>query len=251
MAKDVSEVVAEVAKEAKEKVREMADMARGTVRGRRDGLALLKQDHLMIASYFEKIEASDINATQTREGLFAQLKYELETHATVEEKLFYPRLEINREDQNLVREAIEEHALFTQLLAELATMSITDPEWMPKLVVLKENVSHHVDEEEDELFEIARKNLDEKQLQELGERIEREKQTLAGGEKPSRQQSRQNSGDGQSNRQRQRQNQGQSQTQGKGQSQGSQRPWQSASGSRSAEQSRSQQRSAPKRQGRG
>jgi hemerythrin-like domain-containing protein len=168
----------DVAKEARERVMEMAEMVKGREEPQ-DALEMLKQDHELVSSIFEQIEeANSGKGAELREGLFSQLKYELETHAAVEEKLFYPALE--KQAGDLIKEAFEEHQLVKQLLAELSTMSMDDEEWSAKIMVLRENVEHHVDEEESEIFALARKLWSESELRRLGRRIEEEKQALAG-----------------------------------------------------------------------
>lgn len=190
--KQVKETMADVAKEAKDLVMEVADKVVETVeqvtgqqvqQAPRDALEILKEDHNLVASYFEQIENASSNSDQTREGLFAQLKYELETHATVEERLFYPAIRNAPQGRELVPEALDQHDQVKKLLAELAAMPIDDKEWMPKLRVLNEKVDAHVSEEETELFAIARSTYSEEELRGLGHRIVREKEQLAAEEK--------------------------------------------------------------------
>jgi len=242
MAKEAREAVVDVAKEAKDKVMAIVDKAKESPQlSKQDALALLKEDHQIVAGFFDRLQAEAKGAPQLREGLFAQLKYELETHATVEEKLFYPRLEKIKEVHDLVRESYQEHALVKQLLSELANMPMEDPDWNAKLSVLKENVQQHVEEEENELFKLARKELGEAQLEELGVRIEQEKQALAAGNQAEtrQQQTRQSEQSGQSSR---------SQAQQSSQSQ--ERVWQTERGSRSAENEKTTQSGSQKRQSR-
>jgi hemerythrin-like domain-containing protein len=100
------------------------------------------------------------------------LKNELEVHARIEEQIFYPAIKEAKETHDITLEAFEEHRVVKRLLSELEAMPVTDERWGAKLKVLKENVEHHVEEEEDEMFKSARKVLSKEQVDELGARME-------------------------------------------------------------------------------
>ena len=150
-----------------------------------DAFELLKKDHEKVSGIFEKLETTTERGVKTREELFTQLKTELNVHAKIEEQIFYPALRDARETHELTLEAFEEHAVVKQLLAELEKLSKDDETWGPKLTVLKENVEHHVEEEEGEMFSGARKVLSSEQIEELGARMEaakkEEKKAMAAG----------------------------------------------------------------------
>ena len=140
---------------------------------------LLKEDHKKVADILEKLEKTTERASKTREDLFNRLSNELERHAAVEEQVFYPLLKEASETRDITFEALEEHRVVKKLLRELSSTPKDSEEWTAKLAVLKENVEHHVEEEEGEMFKKARKVLDNKQAQELGERIRAAKTKLA------------------------------------------------------------------------
>jgi len=136
---------------------------------------LLKQDHLKVSNIFEQLESSDGIASSQRQTLFTQLKQELDIHAHVEETILYPILKQASETREITVEAYEEHQEVKDLLAELEAMPIDDAEWNDTLLELKSNVEHHVDEEENELFERARTVLSQEQIDDIGNRIEEAK----------------------------------------------------------------------------
>ena len=136
---------------------------------------LLKADHKKVADILEKLEATSERALKTREELFTKLKMELDVHSRIEETIFYPVLEEADETHELTLEALEEHALVKQLLEELHSLAKDDEQWTAKFTVLKENVEHHVEEEEGEMFKKARKVLSEEAIETLGTRMERAK----------------------------------------------------------------------------
>ena len=133
---------------------------------------LLKNDHKIVSGLFDQIESS---SGQAKAQLFNRLKSELDVHALVEEKIFYPALENKKESREITLEAYEEHKVVKDLLAELANGSSADEEWDAKLKVLRENVDHHVEEEEGELFDKADDVLSDEDIDRLGEEMEAEK----------------------------------------------------------------------------
>jgi iron-sulfur cluster repair protein YtfE (RIC family) len=136
---------------------------------------LLKQDHQKVSGIFEKLEPTTERGVKTREELFAQLKQELDIHARIEETIFYPAIKEAKETRDITLEAYEEHNVVKQLLAELDELSKDDETWGAKLKVLKENVEHHVEEEEEEMFPSAKEVLSPAQIEELGARMEASK----------------------------------------------------------------------------
>ena len=140
-----------------------------------NAFTLLKQDHEAVAGLLEKIDQTTERGIKTREELFTKLKTELDVHAKIEETIFYPALENEEETRDITLEAFEEHRLVKQLLAELESMSKDAEEWTAKFTVLKENIEHHVEEEEGEMFESARKVLSKEDQETLGTRLEQAK----------------------------------------------------------------------------
>lgn len=154
-----------------------------------DILELLKKDHELVNGLFDQLEAiRGEEKGDLREGLFSQLKYELGTHTALEEKLFYPEIRQLGPDKekgrDLAQEAVQEHQEVRQLLAEMAAMPMSGPEWDSKLNALKEGVQQHVQMEEDEIFSVCRDRIDLSRRQDLGRRFEQEKQALARAGKP-------------------------------------------------------------------
>ncbi|MBA2524390.1 MAG: hemerythrin domain-containing protein [Pyrinomonadaceae bacterium] len=140
-----------------------------------DAFKLLKSDHEKVAGILEKLEGTTERALKTREELFTQLKTELDIHAGIEEKIFYPVLEKAEESRDITLEAFEEHRLVKQLLGELEAEAKDDEKWTAKFTVLKEQIEHHVEEEEGEMFKKARKVLSKEEIEELGARMEKAK----------------------------------------------------------------------------
>jgi len=137
-----------------------------------NAFTLLKSDHKKVAGILEKIDATTERGVKTREELFTQLKSELDLHAHIEETILYPALEKADETHDITLEAYEEHRLVKQLLGELEKMDKGNEQWTARFTVLKENIEHHVEEEEDEMFKKAQKVLSEEEAEDLGARLE-------------------------------------------------------------------------------
>ena len=141
-----------------------------------NAFALLKADHEKVAGILGTIEETTERAVKGRDELFARLKEELDLHARVEEEIFYPALEEDEETREITLEAYEEHRLVKQLLSELEAEPKDTEEWTAKFTVLKENIEHHVEEEEGEMFRKARQVLSEQEIETLGARLQAAKQ---------------------------------------------------------------------------
>lgn len=147
-----------------------------------NAIELLKKDHRTVKSLFESFEkAKETDEETSKAELFASIKEELDAHARVEEEIFYPafdRTSKDADDKELVLEAGEEHKQVKTLLAELEGMDPDDQTFDAKMKVLKDNVEHHVKEEEGEMFPHAQKQLGNDELEALGQRIAARKEQI-------------------------------------------------------------------------
>lgn len=137
-----------------------------------DPFTLLHNDHEKVSELFQRIQSS--HSSTERQDLFQELKNELLVHAEVEEEYFYPVLEKKEEDLEMEEHAIDEHSQVKQKLEEIENTT-NDQKWMSLLQKLKEDIEHHVEEEEQEIFEEVRNILDENERQKLGDTLEKEK----------------------------------------------------------------------------
>ena len=142
-----------------------------------DPFNLLKTDHRKVADLFTQMERA---SGKKKLDVFAQIKMELELHTQIEEKIFYPALEKPEETHDLTLEAYEEHDVVKRLLRELGRAKSADEEWEAKAKVLQENVEHHVEEEENELFPKASSALSREEIEKLGDRLATEKERKLG-----------------------------------------------------------------------
>ena len=136
-----------------------------------DAIAMLKADHDKVKGLLSDLESTTERGVKTREELFATIKGELAIHEVIEEEIFYPALRSHPKAKDIVLEAYEEHHVVDLLMGELESLDVSDPTWGAKAIVMKENIEHHIEEEEGEMFAQARQVFDRQELQELGERM--------------------------------------------------------------------------------
>ncbi len=137
-----------------------------------DAIVLLKQDHKEIRKLFRDFEQTGDRALKGKGQLVDRILEALTVHTYIENECMYPEVRKLLPDlEDDVLESYEEHHVADVLCMELATMSPDDERFDAKTTVLIENVSHHMDEEEQDWFPKVRAGLGRKQLQEIGERM--------------------------------------------------------------------------------
>jgi len=148
--------------------------------GQTNAIDLLKADHDRVDALFGQVRESE---TDSDRRTFEQIRRELEIHTHIEEHVFYPHLLSagNEELKKITREAIEEHRQAKEILEELEMQSGDQGGFQAKLKVLMEDVEHHVQEEEGEMFPLVRDQMNEETLLRLGTLMEAEKVRFSGG----------------------------------------------------------------------
>ena len=138
----------------------------------------LRQDHEK-QRLLLKILVETHGDTAARREYFDELKDELERHAAAEERHFYVPLMDDDNAVELSRHGIAEHHEIDELVEKLDGTEFSSPAWLRFLKQLKEQVEHHLDDEEQEFFQIAGRILNEKQKKALGEAYRNEMSELA------------------------------------------------------------------------
>ena len=144
-----------------------------------DALQLLRGDHEKVKRMLEELDATTERAEKTRTETFERLKHDLTIHETIEEEFLYPALIEFAKTKDITLEAFEEHHVVDLIVAELEATPVTDETWGAKLTVMKENLEHHIEEEEDEMFKQARQVMDHDELAELGDQMDARKKQLS------------------------------------------------------------------------
>ena len=137
-----------------------------------NAIALLKADHDKVKKMLADGESTTERGEKTRTELFATIKGELFVHERIEEEIFYPALKEHPKAKDIVLEGYEEHHVVDEIMGELEALDVTDETWGAKFKVMKENIEHHIEEEEGEMFKQARAVFDRQELEDLGTRME-------------------------------------------------------------------------------
>ena len=140
-----------------------------------DAISLLKDDHDKVKKILADGEETTERAEVGRTELFAKLKEEMLIHERIEEEIFYPALKEHPKAKDIVLEGFEEHHVVDEIMGELETTPVTDEKWGAKFLVMKENIEHHIQEEEGEMFRTARGVMTHDELQALGAQMEKMK----------------------------------------------------------------------------
>ena len=136
-----------------------------------DAISLLEADHQKVKRLLTELDSTTERGVKTRTELFATIKGELTIHETIEEEIFYPALKSHPKAKDVVLEGYQEHHVVDLLMGELESMDVSDERWGAKATVMKENIEHHIEEEEGDMFKKARQVFDRGELEDLGERM--------------------------------------------------------------------------------
>jgi hemerythrin superfamily protein len=138
---------------------------------------LLADDHAKVKKMFKEFEKlCKKNEEEGKEELVEQICKELTVHAQLEEEIFYPAAREAIDDDELMNEAMVEHASAKDLIGQIQSMEASDPMYEATVSVLGEYVNHHVEEEENEMFpKVQKSKMD---LEEIGMEIAERKEVL-------------------------------------------------------------------------
>ena len=136
-----------------------------------DPIALLETDHRRFEKLLEDGEKTTERAAKGRMELLETLTAALNVHEAIEEQLLYPALKPHAASRDIVLEGFEEHHFADVIIKELQGVATDDEKWGAKFKVLKENVTHHIKEEERVMFPAARGVLSREELLALGARM--------------------------------------------------------------------------------
>ena len=136
-----------------------------------DVLTLLKEDHEKVKRLLEEGDTTTERGEKTRTELFTRLKTMLTAHEQMEEEVLYPALKAHPKARELTLEAFEEHHVVDLVLEELAATPVTDEQWGAKWTVAKENIEHHIEEEEGEMFRDIRELFSTDEREQMAARM--------------------------------------------------------------------------------
>jgi hypothetical protein len=121
-----------------------------------DAVELLEREHRRFEELLKQGEDTTERARAARRELLKTLAAELAAHELMEEKVLYPALQEHAQAREVVLEGFEEHHVADLIVTELHEVATNDEAWGAKFKVLKENLEHHIEEEEGNMFRLAR-----------------------------------------------------------------------------------------------
>ena len=142
-----------------------------------NAITMLKDDHDKVKKLLEELGTTTERGVKTRQELFSRIKRELTVHEIIEEEIFYPALKEHPKARDIVLEGYEEHNVVDTIMSEMEQTPFEDDTWGAKAKVMTENVEHHIEEEEGEMFKQARAVFDRAELEALGDRMAARKQS--------------------------------------------------------------------------
>ncbi|WP_423606666.1 hemerythrin domain-containing protein [Sphingomonas sp. MS122] len=120
----------------------------------------LKRDHDRHRDLLERIAGSDPDSA-LRSDLFDELRVELQAHAAAEEESLYAAMLADPELRDAARHSVSEHKEIDDYLGELVELDMSGDAWMKTFKALRHRYLHHIDEEEQEMFPAAARDLDD------------------------------------------------------------------------------------------
>ena len=141
---------------------------------------VLRNEHENVKSLFDKYKKPDTRRTNGKKELFDDIRREIMVHAQIEREIFYSALTSTSSTTaaSLVAAAIEDHRAIEKLLQELNGMNPSERSFEAKMARMMDEVTRHIEKEEAEIFDEARKSLAEYRLEELGLEIEERRKIL-------------------------------------------------------------------------
>ena len=142
-----------------------------------DAITLLKRQHREVSSLFEKFHKA--RTGKQKQEIFGQIADSLAIHAAIEEKHFYPSVK-KKATEEILFESVEEHLQMKRVIADLLQLDPSEAAFAAKVKVLQDDVEHHVEEEEEDLFPKVRKLFDAEDLTSLAEAMQETEAELKG-----------------------------------------------------------------------
>lgn len=145
-----------------------------------DAVDMLKQDHERVKRLFQQWEAAPAGQPDRRRQLVHQIIQELVVHERIEEDVFYPafRDAAGKKGKDIIAHSHEEHEVVDNLVDQLQQTDPDDPQFEGLMKLVRENVEHHIQEEEEKMLPMAPDILDADRMEELTETMTELKESL-------------------------------------------------------------------------
>jgi hypothetical protein len=143
-----------------------------------DALSTLKEDHDKVKKMLQQLEKTTERGVKTREELFSKVKQQLEVHETIEEEIFYPALKDHPKPKRSPWRPTKSTTSWTRSWPRSRASPTTTRPGGAKFKVMKENLEHHIEEDEGEMINQAKQVFDRDEMDQLGESMMALKQEL-------------------------------------------------------------------------
>ncbi len=137
-----------------------------------NALEVLREDHAVVRALLADLGGTPPRGVMTRARLFGALRARFGHHELVEEELLYPILERRERLPDQLAEGRRDHVALEALMTELATVTYDDEAWRRQFAALRAALERHLDDEEAQLFGRIREALSERELDQLGQRMD-------------------------------------------------------------------------------
>lgn len=134
----------------------------------------IKADHDRHRDLMNQI-ADTSGASSARHQAWEEFYHDVKAHAAAEEETFYSKLISKTWGQDAARHSVHEHQKLDDLMEELNGMDMSSPGWLNKFHTLHHDYTHHMEEEEGEVFERAKEVIPEREIEGFGKRFEERK----------------------------------------------------------------------------
>jgi len=136
---------------------------------------LLKREHRQVERWLMQIEDA---SESVREDIFTTLQDALEKHMQMEERHFYPQVKKIKELKDLALDAVEEHEKVNNFLSQLEDLDVEDEEWISTFTEMRQEILHHVQDEEKKIFPGCTQYMSPQMLQDIGAKCIDEKERV-------------------------------------------------------------------------
>ena len=134
-----------------------------------NAITMLKHQHREVEALFKQLHK--VRLGSARRTVFEKVADALAVHSAVEEKHFYPAVK-ERSTEEILLESLEEHLAVKRVIADLLRLDGDNETFAAKVKVLEDEVTHHVEEEEETLFPRVEQMFDDEALESLGDAME-------------------------------------------------------------------------------
>lgn len=134
----------------------------------------IKADHENHRRLLDQLATTEGDSAERRK-LWHEFYYDVKSHAAAEEETFYSKLMENPKGQDDARHSVAEHKELDDIMEELNDMPLDSSGWLTRFKTLKHDYEHHMEEEEKDIFEQARKVFSKEDVEKFADRFSERK----------------------------------------------------------------------------